>query len=108
MFEQQPNLLSTMIANLTGQEMTQLPPQQEAAFQAWGQQNGIRDLNDPQAKYDYRGYFKQTGGAPIKPGQHYPDTFKQHGHPTFSIESRYSRGPHDGGRWEGETYVPGR
>lgn len=39
--------------------------------------------------------------------QHWPDTFKQHGHPTFSVESQYSKGPNDGGRWNGDVYVPG-
>ena len=66
----------------------------------WALENAITDVDDPQSRYDYRGYFKQFGGAPIRFGvDHFTDTYKQHGHPTFSVESQYSRGLHDGGRW---------
>jgi len=91
-------------------EVTSLSPQQEAQFQAWARQNGIRDVNSPDAHYDYRGFFLATKGAPHPPGSqlHFPDTFKQHGHPTFSVESKYSSGPGDGGSWNGETFIPAK
>lgn len=88
------------------EEVTPLSGEEEDAFQDWAKKNGIRDVNDPRAHYDYRGYWEETGGAPVRYGvDHFPDTYKQHGHPTFSEESRYSRGPGDGGRWEGETFI---
>jgi hypothetical protein len=88
-------------------ETTHLAPQQEAAFQQWARTQGITDANDPAANYDYRGYWLQNGDKPVRFGvDHFPDTFKQHGHPTFSVESKYSTNPTDGGRWNGETYTP--
>ena len=89
-------------------ETTLLSPIEEALFNAWGKANGIEDVDAPESSYDYRGFFKATNGAVHPPGsvEHFPDTFKQHGHPTFSVESIYSKGPHDGGMWAGETYLP--
>jgi hypothetical protein len=93
-------------------EQTQLSPAEERAFQAWARKNGIRDVDAPESRYDYRGYWKNVasgGGDQTKQyddGLHFPDTYKQHGHPTFSIESQYSAGPFDGGRWLGEDFVP--
>lgn len=93
-------------------ERTPLTPAEEAAFQAWAKQNGVTDVDHPQSRYDYRGYWKSvasTGGDQRKAyddGLHFPDTYKQHGHPSFSVESQYSAGPWDGGRWLGESYVP--
>ena len=89
---------------LMGAETTQLPAAQEKAFQAWAKKNGITDVNDPQAHYDYRGFW--LSGGDHKSGDHFPDTFKQHGHETFSEESAYSSGPGDGGRWNGEQFSP--
>lgn len=92
-------------------EMTQLSPLEEALFQKWLQQNaevpGVKNWDSPDAKYDLRGFFnnKEALGR-WKPGEHYPDTYKQHGHPTFSRESQYSTGPNDGGRWAEDTYLP--
>lgn len=89
-------------------DVTPLTPQEEAAFQAWVRENQIRDLDHPQSKYDYRGYWKDIASKGedrtqiLKDGRHYPDTYKQHGHPTFSVESQYSRGLQDGGQWLGE------
>lgn len=90
------------------QEVTALSPQEEQAFQHWAQVNRLTDVDHPDAHYDYRGFWKQTQGAPHLPGSqmHFPDTFKQHGHPTFSVESQYSAGPFDGGRWLDDAYVP--
>ncbi len=87
-------------------EQTALTPAEERSFQQWAQTNGIRDADDPRARYDYRGYWKQMQGAAHAPGEHFPDTFKQHGHPTFSVESQYSAGPFDGGRWNDDQFVP--
>ena len=89
-------------------ETTMLSPIEEALFKAWGKANQIEDVDAPESFYDYRGFFKATNGAVHPPGstEHFPDTFKQHGHPTFSIESIYSKGAHDGGMWHGENFIP--
>src|SRR5688500_6155578 len=84
-------------------EVTSLGDTPESEVQMWAAKNNIRDVNDPRANYDYRGFFKETRGAPIRGGvDHFPDTYKRHGHPTFSRESKYSRGPGDGGVWLGD------
>lgn len=89
-------------------ETTRLSVSEEAAFQRWARENRITDVDLPESRYDYRGYWKATQGASHAPGSeaHFPDTYKQHGHPTFSVESQYSAGPTDGGRWNGDRYVP--
>ncbi len=88
-------------------ETTALPPEQEKQFQAWAKQNNINDVDHPDSNYDYRGFWKGSGGSKIRGGvDHFPDTYKQHGHPTFSTESSYSAGPNDGGTWDGERFVP--
>jgi hypothetical protein len=90
-------------------ERTPLTQAQEVAFQHWAQASGIRDVDHPDSRYDYRGLFLARGGQPVPktPDRHFPDTFKQHGHPTFSIESQYSRGRWDGGQWlPGDVLVP--
>ena len=87
-------------------EVTRLAPADEQRFRQWAQANQIADVDSPLSFYDYRGFWKQTGGQPVRYGvDHFPDTFKQHGHPTFSVESKYSTGPKDGGTWDGEVYV---
>lgn len=87
-------------------EVTKLTPAEEANFQNWAKQNNIPDVDHPDSFYDYRGFWKMSKGLPHAPGsdQHFPDTFKQHGHPTFSNESAYAKG--DGGHWQGDTFVP--
>lgn len=86
-------------------ERTKLTPREESAFQLWALQNQIRDLDHPQSLYDYRGYWRDVasrGGnhTQMQPdGLHFTDTYKQHGHPSFSVESQYSRGLQDGGQW---------
>ena len=88
-------------------ETTALSPGEERQFRAWAKAQGVRDLDHPASRYDYRGYWKHVvskgeKGTQIDPkdGQrHFPDTFKQHGHPLFSAESQYSRGKSDGGQW---------
>jgi hypothetical protein len=89
-------------------ERTTLSPDEERAFQQWARTNQITDVDHPDAHYDYRGYWRQTQGAAHAPGSemHFPDTYKTHGHPTFSVESQYSAGPFDGGRWNGDSFVP--
>lgn len=89
-------------------ETTKLSPAEEASFQAWAKTNKITDVDSPQSFYDYRGYWKDVAnqGNDQRSGSHFPDTYKQHGHPTFSVESKYSKGVGDGGRWEGEKYIP--
>jgi hypothetical protein len=85
-------------------EVTSLSPVDEARFRQWVRQNGIADLDHPDNRYDYRGYWKEHGDKPIRFGvDHFTDTYKQHGHPLFSAESQYSAGPWDGGRWIGEN-----
>lgn len=92
-----------------GPERTTLNPTEEAAFKTWISQNKITDLDHPNSHYDYRGYWKEAGNKPVRFGvDHFPDTYKQHGHPTFSVESKYSKGPGDGGTWKGETFVPSK
>lgn len=88
-------------------ETTRLSPAEEAAFQQWARQNRIPDVDAPESRYDYRGFWRASKGVPHPPGteEHFPDTFKQHGHPTFSQESQYSRGAWDGGKWIGETFL---
>ncbi len=92
---------------MAGQEVTPLAPSEEQRFQAWARANKITDVDAPQSYYDYRGYWKENGDKPIRFGvDHFTDTYKQHGHPTFSVESKYSKGANDGGRWQGERYMP--
>lgn len=88
-------------------ETTILTPEEETRFRAWARGNGIPDVDSPYAHYDYRGYWKAYGEQRMPFGEvHFPDTFKQHGHSTFSVESQYSTGDTDGGHWRGETYIP--
>lgn len=85
-------------------ETTKLDPLQEALFLRWIDHNkdapGIRGWEEPDTFYDIRGFWndKEALGQ-WKPGDHGPDIYKQHGHPTFSVESKYSRGLQDGGQW---------
>jgi hypothetical protein len=89
-------------------ERTPLTTTEEAAFRQWATESGIADVDHPQSYYDYRGLYRARQGRPIPLGaaRHFPDTFKQHGHPTFSQESQYSRGRWDGGQWIGNVLVP--
>src|SRR5258706_2763133 len=96
----------------TQNEVTPVPADREQEFRTWVADNHVPDLDSPKSFYDYRGAFL----AGVKPQvvdagngkleSHWPDTFKQHGHPTFSVESQYSKGPTDGGHWVGERFVP--
>ena len=91
--------LAVSHAPTTRDERTVLGPEAEQAFQAWVTANGIEDLDHPDSHYDYRGYWLENAAPPHLKGDHFPDTFKQHGHPSFSQESHYSQGPADGGMW---------
>lgn len=86
-------------------EVTPIPKAKASAFQAWVKKNKIADLDNPETYYDYRGAF--LAGLNRGKDGHWPDTFKQHGHPTFSVESQYAT-PNDptAGHWNGDTYVP--
>lgn len=93
-------------------EVTDLTPEEYQQFLAWVATSDIKDYGDPRSFYDYAGYWKDVASKGVDQrkaytdGLHFPDTYKQHGHPTFSVESKYSAGPNDGGRWDGETYIP--
>jgi hypothetical protein len=87
--------------SLTGEETTRLSPEQEEQFQAWAKRQGVADVDHPDSHYDYRGFWLQNPEANIRGGRdHFPDTYKQHGHPTFSTESQYSKSFDDGGYWD--------
>lgn len=100
--------LNAIVAALAGvRERTTLTAAEEAAFQAWARAKGIPDVDHADSHYDYRGYWREFADQPVRFGvDHFPDTYKQHGHPKFSAESKYSRGLNDGGRWIGDTLVP--
>ena len=106
-----------MFGGTTSDERTPLSPAEEKQFMAWVKANQIHDLDHPDSHYDYRGFWKDVASKGKKGTEinkddgklHYPDTYKQHGHPTFSQESQYSRGAWDGGKWigrEGDHYLP--
>lgn len=55
--------------------------------------------------YDYRGFYEREPGLrnealKASPGFHFPDTYKQPGHPTFSDQSMYSTPGTPGGQWK--------
>lgn len=85
---------------------TPLTPEEEAKFKVWKQKYAP---NDTGGDYDLRGAFK-AGLTPDPERGHFPDTFKKPNHPTFSVESQYSKGDTTGGKWEernGKTvFVP--
>lgn len=85
-------------------ETTELSPEQEKAFQAWAAQNKIQDVDHPDSYYDYRGFWQAYPEFKHRPGEHFTDEFKQHGHPTFSNESNYYNGGQDAGYWNGEEF----
>lgn len=83
-------------------EQTPLSGDEQTQYRNWLAGNGITDADNPDSHYDYPGFWKEHPDFSRAPGQHLTDEFKQHGHPTFSTESRYSRGPWDGVTWLGE------
>jgi len=74
---------------------------QGLTFQQWKAQYAPHDSGKD---YDLRGAYE--AGIVPGPDQHFPDTFKLPGHPTFSIESKYWKPGMPAGRWEGEKYIP--
>ena len=91
-------------------EETFLSPMQEILFQQWLQKHkdtpGVKGWDQPDAFYDIRGFFADKEAlADWTPGGHSTDRYKQHGHPTFSTESKYSTGPMDGGTWYPGTEI---
>lgn len=104
--EAQQGDLFTLVGVKPVSEVTALSKDDEQRFQTWAKNKKITDVDHPDSHYDYRGYWKEHAADSHEAGQHFPDTYKQHGHPTFSVESQYSTGPTDGGRWAGETYIP--
>lgn len=101
--------------DMTGHYNTPLSPQEEAAYQAWGQQQAAQGGRNPAADtydYDMRGFWK-NGGAFAANG-HAGDAFKKPNHPTFSDQSLYHGvDGHQGGAWGGGqngqpwTFTPG-
>ena len=85
---------------------TQLSSDEENQFQDWVQRNNVKDLNELDSKYDYRGFWKQNPDFTRAPGQHLTDPFKMPGHETFSNESKYATPSDFGGRWFDDIYAP--
>ena len=82
------------------QQMTQLPPEQEAAFLQWVQANQVPfNPADKFPDYDMRGYYLslQQGGAPqagineATQSLHFPDIYKTPYHESFSSESKWAK-----------------
>ena len=78
-----------------GGKLTKLDSGQEKTFQSWYKRTSTALGLDPdpdsyQHYYDYRGFYKEYGDVPMKNGQHFTDTYKLPGHPTFSNESKYA------------------
>ena len=94
------------------QQMTQLSPEQEAAFTQWVQANQVPyNPNDKYPDYDMKGYYLslQQGQAPqasvntTDQQLHYPDTFKTPYHESFSKESQWAT--EGAPEWQGERLV---
>ncbi len=81
---------------------TRLAPEQEAAYRLWVTTLPERLRSD--YDYDLRGAWL-AGDRPDGEG-HMTDRWKKPWHPTFSGESVYGGPRVQGGRWEGETFVP--
>lgn len=78
-----------------GGKLTKLDPEREKTFQSWygrtAKQLGLdKDPDNYQHYYDYRGFYKEFGDVPMESGQHFTDTYKLPGHPTFSTQSKYA------------------
>lgn len=94
---------------------TELPAKDEKKYQEWMNKQGFTSENgfnvDDKLNgtdYDYRGFWKETGGKSLKEGEHLPDTYKLPNHPTFSNESKYANDDNKNyqGKWDGDKYVP--
>ena len=93
--------------------VTELGDNRERKFQDWyANAASVLGLDpNPDAyehAYDYRGYWLNNRDADVSAEDfHFPDTWKQPHHPTFSDESIYAKGREGVGHWEGDTFVPG-
>lgn len=101
--------------NRSGKYVTLLPAKDEDAFQEWFQRYAISHQLDPNPDarehyYDYRGYWNANRANPdfevTISSNHFPDTWKTPGHPTFSVDSIYAKdAPELAGRWVNGEYV---
>lgn len=83
-----------------GDYQTQLPPEQEKAFQAWVEQNKVPfDSAQKVQDYDMRGFYQAlqnkdpkavSGIDPNDQQIHYPDYWKTPYHESFSNESQWA------------------
>lgn len=93
--------------------VTELNDRREKKFQDWYANAATALGLDPnpdayEHAYDYRGYWLNNRDADVSsPDFHFPDTWKQPHHPTFSDESIYAKGHEGVGHWDGERFVPG-
>lgn len=103
--------------DFTAKYNTELPPEQEQAFQNWtkNQSQKIgRNIANDSYDYDMRGWFAQNGPQDLKAGVHFTDQFKKPNHPTFSTFSQYNGvDDNEGGLWQQEpdktwSFTPGR
>lgn len=87
-----------------GPYYTKLTAEQEKRFRAWVSENHVPfDPDEKTPDYDMRGYWLAMthGQQPaVKPGAHFPDTFKTPYDTRFSGQSKYSR-PNNPLRWVG-------
>ena len=93
--------------------VTELGNKKEQQFQDWYAETAANLGLDPnpdayEQAYDYRGYWLNNRDADISsPDFHFPDTWKQPQHPTFSNESVYAKGIDGVGHWDGDKFIPG-
>lgn len=90
--------LNQALLSLQGQnKYTSLNPYEEQYFQTWKKIHNVPFADTGLDDYDMRGYFKEqvlsnknlTNVNPIDNQIHYPDTYKQPTHQSFSRESKY-------------------
>lgn len=107
----------SFIADDESQFTTKISPQDEIKFQSWVKDNNVAGADEPNfGHYDMRGYWKDItsqGSSETAINKqdgllHYPDTYKQPGHETFSVESKYAKGRDDAGSWNGDTFIPAK
>lgn len=89
------NMTPNVMSFQKGGKITKLDPNQEKTFQSWYKRTAKNlgldnDPDNPMHYYDYRGYYKEFGDVLMENGQHFTDTYKLPGHPTFSNQSKYA------------------
>ena len=93
--------------DFTNKYNTNLSPDDEAKFQAWGKEQAAKNngRNPAQDTFDYdmRGFWKAADGNPtFADNGHAGDAFKKPNHPTFSTFSNYNGvDGYQGGAWSG-------